>query len=733
MPGGLRASRRLMATEMGAWALLLPLVTTLAQAQVCSVNNSNFEIKENTYLSQPLVDIYIPEGQQVTLGPSSTPLAFRIQGTQLFLNVTPDYEEATLLQAHLECRRGDVVVTQLRVFVFVLDVNDNPPMFPFVTKVKEVPEDTKVNAIVIPETELQAKDLDKDDILFYSLQEVTPGASSLFSLVGVNRPALRLDQPLDFYKWQNVTFQLLVRDTQEEGAEPSHTATATLVLEVQPADLRPPWFLPCAYADSEVCVQAQYHGAVPTGHRLPAPLTLRPGPIYAVDGDRGIGQHITYSIMEGQNDGTFSIDSDSGNLTMTRSVPSPKTFLLLVKGDQMDHARYSVTQVTMVARDANGSLPHFSQSLYRGTVVLGSGVGVLVKDAADPSQPLRVWAQDPEFPDLNSAIIYRVTNNTYFQMDGEAMKTATPLVQEGVFYAEVEAYNTVTSGTDSTTVEIQVSEQRETTPAGTTLRPPASSKPGGPPSAGTSTSPTPASPSGSSTQTLTLKPGTFQPSPPEPSRTPTPSGVPRTSTAGQGDPGGSPAGDKRFSVVEMGVLGGVLGALLLLALIALTVLIHKHYGHRLKCCSGKALEPQTRGFDNQAFLAHQEANWAPAPSPPPGPTQAPPADPAPPSPSGSVRPGPSLESPGAARDADGPAAVRSILTKERRPEGGYKAVWFGEDIGAEADVVVLNAPGSDAHGAGDSGSDCSREDEDADGRHSGDALDDALGAGSTYV
>lgn len=48
-------------------------------------------------------------------------------------------------------------------------------------------------------------------------------------------------------------------------------------------------------------------------------------------------------------------------------------------------------------------------------------------------------------------------------------------------------------------------------------------------------------------------------------------------------------GDRRFSTVEMAVLGGVLGALLLLALIALTVLVHKHYGHRLKCCSGKAL------------------------------------------------------------------------------------------------------------------------------------------------
>lgn len=49
---------------------------------------------------------------------------------------------------------------------------------------------------------------------------------------------------------------------------PSHTAQATLVLEVQPADLRPPWFLPCIYSDTYVCVQAQYQGAIPTGYKL---------------------------------------------------------------------------------------------------------------------------------------------------------------------------------------------------------------------------------------------------------------------------------------------------------------------------------------------------------------------------------------------------------------------------------------------------------------------------------
>ncbi|XP_024605211.1 cadherin-related family member 5 isoform X5 [Neophocaena asiaeorientalis asiaeorientalis] len=489
----------------------------------------------------------------------------------------------------------------------------------------------------------------------------------------------------------------VLQDTREENAEPSHTATATLVLEVRPADLRAPWFLPCTYSDGFVCLEAQYHGAVPTGHTLSGPLILHPGPIYAVDGDRGIHQPIVYSIIGGNEDGSFSIDANTGNLTMTKSIPSPKTFLLLVKGKQADHARYSVTQVTVEAQAASGRPPRFPQSLYHGTVALGSGVGVAIKDAAAPSQPLRIRAQDPEFPDLNLAITYRVTNNSNFRMDGEAMLTGASLVHAGVFYAEVEARNTVTSGTATTVVEVQVSEQ-EPAPTGTTLRPPASSMPGGPPSVGTSLSLPSASPSGGSAQTS--KPGTSLPTSPGPSRTPRP-------TAGTPGTNARRVEDLRFSVVDMAALGGVLSALLLLALIALIVLVHKHYGHRLKCCCGKALEPQPQGFDNQAFLNNpDEASWAPAPSPSSSPVPLAPPEPAPPEPK---PPSPETlrrvaESPTVALDGDGPAAVRSILTKERRPEGGYKAVWFGEDIGAEADVVVLNTPASEVDGAGDEGS-----------------------------
>uniref|UniRef100_A0A8C8TP16 Cadherin-related family member 5 n=1 Tax=Peromyscus maniculatus bairdii TaxID=230844 RepID=A0A8C8TP16_PERMB len=641
--------------------LLLPLFIVLfgqplgTKAQVCSVNQTVFQVVENSNISEPLVNISVPGDLRVTLGSSSTPFAFKIVDNQLFLNVTPDYEETTSLVAVLECKRGEVQVTVLRLFVAVLDINDNPPVFSFTIKSFDVAEDTRVGTTVIPEAELEAKDADKDDILYYTLQEVTPDASSFFSLVGPNNPALRLQQALDFDKIQNMTFKLLARDTWDEQTEPSHTATATLVLNVLPADLRTPWFLPCSFSDGYFCIQAQYHGVVPTGHILPSPLILSPGPIYAVDGDQGINQPIIYSIVGGNTDDTFIINADSGNLTMAKSIPSPMNFTLLVRADQADMARYSVTQAIVEARD--GEL-QFSQSLYRGTVVLGAEAGTEVKDRTSPSEILRIQAQYPGFPDLNSAITYRITNSSDFKMDEDVILTTVAMKRAEVIYVEVEATSTVTKDTATSVVEIQVSEQE-------------------PPSTG----------------------------------------------------GGELGDSQRFSTVDMAVLGGVLGALLLLALICLVILIHKHYRHRFNCCSGKASEPPPppNDYDNVTFLPDHKASWSstsnPQPQSGPEPAQPPSGSHSPtfsrPTPPSSAPPSPKLrasESPKTVQAGDSPSAVRSILTKERRPEGegGYKAVWFGKDIREEADVVVLNEPTADMDSASASGSEGSDDDDDDD-------------------
>ena len=61
-------------------------------------------------------------------------------------------------------------------------------------------------------------------------------------------------------------------------------------------------------------------------------------------------------------------------------------------------AQYSVTQAIVEARSVTGNPLQFSQSLYYGTVVLGSEAGTAVKDKTFPSEILRIQAQYPGFP-----------------------------------------------------------------------------------------------------------------------------------------------------------------------------------------------------------------------------------------------------------------------------------------------------------------------------------------------
>ncbi|CAO2583862.1 Cadherin-related family member 5 [Lemmus lemmus] len=634
--------------------LLLPLLVVLfgqppgtsAQDQVCSVNKPIIQIEENSDISKPLLNISVPDGLQVTLGSTSTPFAFNIVEKQLFLNNTPDYEENSMLEAVLECRRGNELLTQLFVYVIVLDVNDNDPEFPFTSKTFSVTEDTRVGTTVIPGIELAATDADVDDTLYYTLLEVTPEASSFFSLAGSTNPAVTLSRTLDFYKNQSMTFTLLAQDTSNANTEPSHTANATLIINVLPADLRTPWFLPCSFSDGFYCVHLPYHGVVLTGHLLPSPLILSPGPIYAVDGDQAINQPIIYSIVAGNTGDTFIIDAKSGNLTMNKSIPSPMNFTLIVRADQADMAHYSLTQAIVEARDGTGDTLQFSQSLYHGTVVLGSEADTEVKDRTSPSETLRIQAQYSDFPDLNSDITYQITNSSDFKMDKDVMLTTKAMEETGIFYVQVKATSTVTEDTATTVVEIQVSEQE----------------------------------------------------------------APST--------GEGAMGDQRFSSVDMAVLGGVLGALLLLALICLAILIHKHYRHRFKCCCGRkakvraSVPPPQNDYDNLTFLPDHKTSWSstsnPQPQPDPEPFQPSSGSHSPmsssPMPPSSAPPSPELRAPGSPKTVqagDSPSAVKSILTKERRPEGegGYKAVWFGKDIREDADVVVLNEPTADMDNA----------------------------------
>ncbi|XP_072495630.1 cadherin-related family member 5 isoform X4 [Notamacropus eugenii] len=647
--------------EASGWTLgLLPLLLLLpgaeGQTQVCSVNQTLLSVTENELPTEPLATVTAPLGQTVVVSDLSSPKdIFDIVNGQLRLTRAPDYETHTVLTAMLECKEGSEVVTTLPVIVEVLNVNDMAPVFAFSSKAWNVSENTNVGTTVISATELTAIDKDGDTI-FYNLSGQSPSDADLvFSLVGVNFPALQLTRALDYEKTPILVFHLLARDTSEPAVKPSHTSTATVIIQVIPADIRPPWFLPCVFTDGRVCINAQYRAAVPTGSILTLPLTFEPGPVYAIDGDTAINEPIRYSIIAGNADDTFQIDVDSGNVTMAKAVPVPKTFNLVVQAQQKVHTgSYSVTQVTIQAVAGQLNPPRFPQALYRGWLTPGTGINVAVRDAEDPDRELRLRAEDNDFPaDVpNSGLHYRITNSSAFRMSGEVVLTNAPVGTQQVLYLEAEVLDELTSENDTTTIEILVQD----------------------------TKPTP--------------------------------------------PGGSPGGQEqeRSTVNEMAILGGVLGALLFLTLVLMGVFIYKRNGCQ-KCglsskrgvrpAQGRQTETDLKdsGFDNKTFQVQEPSNWVAltSPSPEPGSGPQPLKDETPRRPSSGSVPPPEIKTPSpVVREAEeenretqdegsyrtsteGP--VRSILTKERKLEdGGYKAVWFGEDIGAQVDVVVINSP-----------------------------------------
>ncbi|XP_044539988.1 cadherin-related family member 5-like, partial [Gracilinanus agilis] len=332
---------------------------------------------------------------------------------------------------------------------------------------------TNVGTTVVPSTELTATDQD-GDLLFYALSGLSPDTERVFSLAGVNFPALQLAQPLDYEKQPSMEYLLLARDTATPEERPSHTATATLTIHVVPADMRPPWFLPCAFTDGRICIHAQYRGAVPTKQVLSSPLTFEPGPVYAVDGDAAINEAITYSIIQGNTDDIFLIGKDTGNITMAKAIPEPKTFTLLVQAQQQVHTgSYSVTQVSIQAVAGQLYPPRFPQALYRGWLAPGTGANVAVRDAEDPDRELRLRAEDDDFPAgvPNSGLQYRITNSSAFRMSGETVLTNDTVGPPQVLYLEAEVFDTLTSERATTTVEVLIQDTKPSPPGPTSSAP----------------------------------------------------------------------------------------------------------------------------------------------------------------------------------------------------------------------------------------------------------------------
>ncbi|XP_034626311.1 cadherin-related family member 5 isoform X3 [Trachemys scripta elegans] len=415
-----------------ALLLLLPLTQVHAQSTTeCSVGNERPTINENNLWGAVVTTITMKPDVTVTIKNSADSRWFAINGTELILTDSLDYETEYALVVTLLCWKGGIEVNSVTVVVQVGNLNDNSPVFKETNITVKVPEDTKVNMIIIPEDTVTASDADLDNVQ-YELTAITPEALDYFNIHGINNPSIYLRKTLDYDKYTFMQLILYARD-RTPGNPDGNTATATINIDIQQADTKPPWFQPCTFinADKKVCISSGYIGRVNISEKTTEPLMLKPGPLFAIDPDYTLNEKIVYSIVSGNKDDVFLLNSDTGNITMNKAANTTDVFILHVMATQANNAlRYSFTTVEIKVITKSSHAPYFENSRYTGTVSAGLDTLSLVMDSKAPSIPLKIFAADDDFPNkLNPQITYNIQNSSDFTVTRDGLVLTNTMLQ----------------------------------------------------------------------------------------------------------------------------------------------------------------------------------------------------------------------------------------------------------------------------------------------------------------
>ncbi|KAG7521725.1 cadherin-related family member 5-like isoform X2 [Solea senegalensis] len=405
-------SHFLMRTSLIFLLLYLFQPSAAIETEICA-GPKYVDVVENNSVGDVIANItIIHPGVTLTLKPPSDN-TFRLRGRELLTAIEFDYENPVKsYDAIIICSEEPPGERQmeLKIPVFVLNVNDNRPVFDQNTYHVNVSEASPVGTSV---GQFAATDQDKDTQLFYTLTS----DSMLFKLRSPTIPDVLTNATLDYEKVDNVRLVLYAQDTPLTKPEksPSFTATTTIMVTITDQDNRPPWFQPCTKqnnGEAVICYSTGYTGSVVLNQIQTGVLPLEPGPLYAIDGDSGINEEITYLILSGNDGDYFEINANTGNISMLKPVNRPDTIHLTVLAAQKKNRnQFATTTVTISVLLKSDFRPQFQKSSYKGLI---TKVGSM---AMDNDKPLIIHATDKDYPEeINPFIVYSVIGSDDFSI-----------------------------------------------------------------------------------------------------------------------------------------------------------------------------------------------------------------------------------------------------------------------------------------------------------------------------
>uniref|UniRef100_A0A4W5NE96 Cadherin domain-containing protein n=1 Tax=Hucho hucho TaxID=62062 RepID=A0A4W5NE96_9TELE len=332
---------------------------------------------------------------------------FYLEGRTIRLNssvlrVLDRERQGSVLMAALTCYEDDIIQSEYRVIVEILNENDNKPRF--------------------FEKTIQPRYISEPD-------------ASYFRIDLPNSGKVILDKPLDY---ETKTQLQLVIYAVETNTKEWYNTSASLTVNVKDGDDQYPQFLPCTPISQDnnhtvVCTNPIYAVNI-TEKDQDMLLNFSPGPIHAEDGDRSLDTPLLYSILSGADKNRFQIDNQTAEITLTRRVENrhlTPIFRLRIMASQLnDPKKYSVATALVRVLAENRFPPLFNRTTYKGFIIESSSPATLVSTYGN--EVLLIQAIDQDFVDgVNPKMHYSLPPTS----------TATALyhiTQEGVIIAKTD-------------------------------------------------------------------------------------------------------------------------------------------------------------------------------------------------------------------------------------------------------------------------------------------------------
>ncbi|XP_037327747.2 protocadherin Fat 4 [Pungitius pungitius] len=242
------------------------------------------------------------------------------------------------------------------VSVFVEDVNDNPPDFDRPAYSVSLLENSPFDGVVF---KAAVSDLDQGG--FVGTLRIIP-ESSPFSVGSDGTVRVKNPSDLDRETTESFRFEIEAKETDPPNAVVVVEVNVTLLDEND---------------NSPSFSSKTYEGKVFANQTVGMQLVQ----VKAEDPDAGVNGQIKYFIDFGNNDGFFSIEEDSGEISLARTIPLLENQILefplyITARDGGAISRSSSAQVNI--RAPGDSKPQFLHEVYRGTVEEEREPGVFI-------------------------------------------------------------------------------------------------------------------------------------------------------------------------------------------------------------------------------------------------------------------------------------------------------------------------------------------------------------------